>query len=158
MPSVLPLSERVIENVVVLLQSIRKANGFYTDAGLNVFRSLRVIEESKLDAIDVWEIDEQTSKGDGSSAMPIALSLAIEGHTKADITETGTKLGLLKADIKRALCLTGAIPDTPNEPFAQVAYTGSKVSPRQDFANSEFITVNFTINYPEKYGDPSTSR
>lgn len=153
-----PLSERAIQSAVALLQNIRISNGYFTDAGLHVLRARRAIEAKDLDAINVWEGAEKPANGDGSVAMQMDLELSVEGHVKASQPDTGMRLGLIKADIKRALCsASGALPDTPNRPFAAVVYTGSQPDPRHEFADSEAVTVSFSIRYAEKYGDPTTS-
>jgi hypothetical protein len=155
------LSERVIANLSTLLQSITTANGFETNAGQRVFRARQSIEKREVDCVNVWEGQETPqAASQGRDKMDMRLLVHIEGHVEARRDDTGERLGKIKADIKRAICSgsrNGGLPDPPNRPFATILYLGSEPLPRPDGSDTESVTLTFSINYPEAYGDPYTT-
>jgi len=159
----LPISERSINKIISALSQITIANGYQTNAGENVFRSIRTIDQECLPAINVWEDGEEAEKADGSNtSMVITLTLSIDGHVKINQSDTGKVIGLLKSDIKKAILKNvvdneRSLMDEEGK-IGIVIYSRTDSSARQDGAATEAVSVKFNIRFTEKYGDPYSNK
>lgn len=156
-----PISERVMDWVEARLAQITVDNGYETDIGQRVSRARRTFAESDLPAVTVFETAEAPNDGsatDTNASMKIGHGFAVFAHVVADQESTGRRLGLARADIKRALCS----PDVDGNPgvrdadgeIGPIGYLGSDTAPREDGAGIESVSVRFAVSYPEGFGDP----
>lgn len=161
----LPLSERVMDWVEARLQGITTANGFETNIGLNVSRARRTFDKAALPAVTIFETAAPPSDGaasESSASYTVAQSFVVIAHVIAEQATTGRKLGLARADIKRALMQPDdegryGISDVDGK-IGALAFAGSDANPRQDGAVSESCAVSFVAIYQEGYGDPYRAR
>lgn len=150
------ISERVMAEVVRRLGLISTASGYYTDAGASVHRARASFEVDALPAISVWDAGEQpiNSTGSGrSESMTLTLSIDIDAHAEADADETGEVLGLLKADVKKALLDRSGYADGDGN-LGLVAYVGGLAQPRPDGGSSEAYRVSIAVVIQEAFGNP----
>ncbi|TXH56551.1 MAG: hypothetical protein E6Q97_06135 [Desulfurellales bacterium] len=157
------LSERAFCEIERRLRGVRKADGYETDAGRNVFRSLRSVEVDDSGALVLWDGGESAT-GEAGHPSKVALTVNIEGHVLADKCETGTALEEIKADIKRAVLSesNGALaepgPQAREYLIGTIRYTGAQPSPREEGSTSESIVLTFEVGYVEGVGNPYSSQ
>lgn len=158
-----PLSEQVLCAIVQQLRGILTERGYLTNCGERVFRARGQVQPSDLPCLVVWDAGEAAASTDGNAAngktdsMLISQSVLIEAHVAADLADTGTLLGCMKADVKRAVLAWSR--DGGMRAFGRqsgpVTYVDAQPAPRERAAVSEAIGLTFVARYPETYGDPS---
>lgn len=154
-----PLAERALCVIEGRLAGIAAWDGYATDAGLRVLRSIRTLDESDLPCVVLWDDGEDVEDASGNTAsMKTTLRFSVEGHIPANQPDTGCRLGMLRADVKRALLRDrGAVADARGA-IGVLTYTGSDSQSRNDGAASEAVALHFMLTYKEAYGDPSKAR
>jgi hypothetical protein len=156
-----PLSERVMDWAVARLAQIAIADGYETDAGANVSRARRTFGETELPALTVFEESEVPGNGqtsDETDSFTTRLGFAVFAHVVCDQADTGQRLGLMRADVKRALMRPDALGNAgvsdDDGQIGSLIYQGSTAAPREDGASIESVRVSFIAKYPETFGDP----
>lgn len=151
----LPLSERALRAIVCRLRKIRQADEYQTDAGRQVFRARRSLDQLELPAIVVWSQAEDYRDGGGGNKVTTDLRVDIEGYVASDEETTGVAMELIKADIKRAIF---------SEPHARLSDEAGDIGPmemesavstaRLDGGQSEIVRLSIKVSYPEGTGNP----
>jgi hypothetical protein len=154
----LPIAERVINAVIEELRKVRLEDGYFTDAGAFVSRSVPTPEADDSAQFVVFEEGEETPDGGGNKiAMTMTLRLSVVGLVPAASDENGTQAGLVKADIKR--CLLNAdgrsLSDSGGK-LGSLTYLRCVTRSREDGASGEAVVASFEINYTEVKGDPTS--
>lgn len=158
----LPTSERFLAAVATQLATILVSNGYQTDAGQRAVRAQHVVDEQDAPAVVLWEGDETPAdQTDGVSAVEVSLDFTVDGMVVADQADTGAKLGLIKADIKRCVMgwyASGAALDPlaqrDNRSFGLLTWQGASPKPRTEGSSVEGVTVRFNLRYPETVSNP----
>lgn len=152
------LSERTFCEIERRLRGVREADGYETDAGRNVFRSLRSVTVDDSGTLVLWDGGESTSSTPGGP-VDVVLSVSVEGHVLADKCETGEALEAIKADVKRAVLAlsSGGLSDAEGA-IGNIRYTGAQPSPREEGSSSESLVLTFEVTYREGCGNPYSNQ
>jgi hypothetical protein len=156
----LTLAERALCIIESRLAGIARLDGYATDAGLRVFRARRTLDERDIPAVVLWDDGETVADGGSgnTASMSIGLTFSIDAHVPADQDCTGRELERVKGDVKRGvLAARGALIDDLGA-IGVITYTGCDTQARSDGAASEAVSLHFTANYKEAFGDPTSSR
>lgn len=74
---------RLMDMVMLRLQTITQANGFLTDFGLNVHRGMLIVAEPVVPCLNFWDNDETPVKV-GSSLQENTLNLIVASYDKVE--------------------------------------------------------------------------
>jgi hypothetical protein len=173
-----PVALRVIDVVLSRLKEIKHENQYHTDAGNYIRFGDQAMDrlEQHGEGIAVFAGTETPQGDDGlakTERCSLTMTIEVQGHTCAKPEETGRRLELLKADIKRAL-FRGRTPAVGSmgrerwpgqERFADsdgdiggfLEYSGSQPFQREPGARVEAIVVTAIAHWIEKFGDPYES-
>lgn len=148
------LSERAVDRVERLLRAVREADGYATDAGMNVSVARRSIDVDKGEHLVVWDNGERSDTPAGSP-LEVFFSILVEQHTKVDQEETGRMLAKMKADVKRAVLVNsnGSLSDDLGV-IGTIRYVQTTPNPRAEGSVSESISSIFEVRLKEGYGNP----
>ncbi len=158
--STLPRGERGMVAIEAQLTTISQSRGYWTDAGSNVFRARQSADGSDLPCLILWDDGEQPAGASGStnhSSGQIQRTIGIEGYVKADQADTGRLLGLVQADVMKALmgwAFEGGVRDDAGQ-IGALSYAGSQPIPRGDGSTVEGVRVAFTLSYKQRWVDPT---
>ncbi len=154
----LPFNERVFRAVLDRLRDIRLSSDYNTDAGVSVFRSRRNVDGIDLPAVVLWDDGESTSEGSGNhGSMLIRQRILVVGLVGKD-GDPGEQVGLLKADIKRALLRDRGYLSDDDGKLGEIEYTGTTTEPPPTGGSTEYTQVQCIVSYKERRGDPTNSR
>lgn len=162
----LPISERVMQAVLLQLQTITQVNGYETNAGANATRSLPGLPIPRdLPALLLCETSEVPNSGsatDSGPVMQIAHGFSVEVHINPNGENAAAALALARADVKRALMswagglsedrLKG-VRDAAGK-LGPLSYIGSDALDQPAGAVTAAINVRFVVTCPEKFGNP----
>lgn len=147
-----PISERAFAAIVELLRGITPANDHYLKP--TIYRSRRTIGQDCVPAVNVWDGGEEATDTGGRS-IDIVQSVTVEIHATRDADDTGEQLGMLKADVKRALLRNRRFEDDQDS-IGALSYAGTTPPANPDpGAETEWLEMRFTVTYKEGRGDPA---
>lgn len=161
-----PRSLEVVRVVESRLLSIRKANGYATDAGAaGIHIGGFLLDEGELPALSILENPGDTpasAQVDSGAVVRETIEIAVQGLIRAtsDAQPTVDAHQLL-ADIKRAVMVLGCGPagDTLGGLASEFEYTGRFIRQREPGSNVAeciaFFRVTFVEPYGKPYGDPT---
>lgn len=153
----LPINERAFRAVLDRLRHITLANGYNTDAGASAFRSRRNIDSAELPAVVLWDDSETTNQGTANhSSMLIRQRMLVIGFVSKE-GDPGEQVGLLKADIKRALLRERGYLSDDDGKLGEIEYTGTTTEPPPTGGSTEYTQVQCVVSYKERRGDPTSS-
>lgn len=151
-----PRIERAIIAIVAQLATILTAGGYHTNAGAKVVRARRSFTKAECPAISVFEVGETPKDGTGRT-MVMTVELEIDVHVSCTQEDTGTLLGLAKADVKQCLgawdC-DGGVKDGAGR-LGALVYGGATGNAREDGAATESVTLKYSIAITEARKDPA---
>jgi len=152
----LPLSERALRAIECRLRKIREADEFHTDAGRQVFRARRSLDQVELPAVVIWEQAEDYRDGKGATKVSTDLRIDIEGYVPSDEETTGAAMGLIKADIKRAIFSEphGRLSDEAGD-IGGMTMESAISTARLDGGQSEIVRLSIKVTYVEGIGNPN---
>jgi hypothetical protein len=151
----LPLSERALRAIECRLRKIRQSDEFQTDAGRQVFRARRSLDQLELPAIVIWSQAKDYRNDANASKTSTDLRVDIEGLVPSDQENTGEAMELIEADIKRAIF---------SEPHARLSDEAGDIggmqmessvsTARLDGGQSEIVRLSIAVTYVEGIGNP----
>lgn len=154
MPDSIP--KKILLALTQRLEKILIADGYNTDAGLNVYRgrtSFDVNDPSLLPALSVFDESEEAGPPH-DERNDETLTVAIVGHALVDPYFPADGAHDLIADIKQAALVY--TDKTLGHLATIMEYAGRETKFPDDAGNVVTVTVVLKIQYPEKYGDPYT--
>lgn len=152
------IAQQVLAALASRLATIKKDDGFNTNAGKNVFQGrLYLDEDDDLPALSIIENLEQPTMAtvDGTlirETTPYQVQGLISCTPNAPLTAGH---GLL-ADIKKALFIHPSGPEFEMLGGASLSYVGRQVFQRLESARFCEVHVLLEITHGERYGDPYT--
>jgi hypothetical protein len=152
----LPLSERALREIECRLRKIREADDYHTDAGRQVFRARRSLDQVELPAVVIWSQAKEYRNDANGNKTSTDLRVDIEGFVPSDHESTGEAMEFIEADIKRALF---------SEPHSRLSDEAGGIGPMQmessvstarlDGGQGEIVRLSIKITYVEGIGNPS---
>lgn len=159
----MPISERVMSALMEQLETITIANGYHTDLGARTYRARRSIDPAQLPAQSLFEEAEVPNNGrveQGADVFTTRLGFSVQAFVPCDVAQTGTQLGLAKADIKQCLMgwakANGGVVDDDGK-IGALTYRDSTALPRPEGSRCEAVSVSFEVMYQEAFGDPAST-
>lgn len=151
-----PVAYRVLLALKARLQQITVANGFRTDAGLNVFLGNTALHGNEIPGItileneDPFEVEEHGNKTlEGGEYICQAIAAA----SPANPFETGHKL---LADMKQAMFLADRQETERLDGLESVLrYRGRKVFQREPGEKHTYANLIIAVEHIESRGDPT---
>jgi hypothetical protein len=148
-------ADRALRAIECRLRKIRQADEFQTDAGRQVFRARRSLDQLELPAIVVWSQAEDFRNEPSANKALTDLRVDVEGYVPSDDETTGEAMELIKADIKRAIF---------SEPNARLSDEAGDIGSMQmestistarlDGGQAEIVRVAIRVSYAEGIGNP----
>jgi hypothetical protein len=132
------------------LKTIKKVNGFLTDAGTRVFRGKRRLAEDEIPASVIVEA-EDTILDRMRVKVKLNQQYLLEAHDVCDPDHPNDKAHELLADLKKAvfgddLTLGGLC--------RQILYEGRFIGTREDGVALVFARIVVTVEYAEDLANP----
>lgn len=163
------LASRVVGVVLSRLTAINGVAPYETNVGTRIFHARRSLDIADLPCVVVWEGEETSgalnaaggSANGSTDSFRTTLTINVEGLVPADQATTGSLIGKIKGDIKRALLLASDPRMTDADGvIAQggLEYVGTTPLQREDGALFEGVQCAFRINLVEGYGNPNAPR
>ena len=145
--------ESIITEIKTELSSILVLNGYYTNAGNNVYLDRSSFDESEtMPFINIAEnedsIVEQSGKLPGNK-LKLSLPLAIEATDKCDPLNPSPYGHKLIADIKKNL-----FSKSWSANIKEIQYQSSTIAQHENGAAYVNVSVNIDVNYIETIGNP----
>jgi hypothetical protein len=138
----------LVNQIITALETITVANGYHSDAGLQVTRGRP--ENLKLDDMTLPAISVSTVSSQGTVAKPSTVrkerAVLIVGLVDADSNDYEPSLDDLDEDINRALAPLTAMDALPGT--LQVTFSGGEYTHPEGGSNTAAVSFTFTISYP----------
>lgn len=97
-----PIREQIITAFAARMGIIQKRFGFNTDAGLNVFRSRRDVDEDRIPAVVIFPQQEETNPNYGTNALTLPIRVEMIAPRPMDRAEEVKLVELMLADMIEA--------------------------------------------------------
>lgn len=148
-------AERIIDEIIAQLQTIRPENGYHTYAGDNVFAYRTTFDDAQeKPLINITESSEDVQSKAGVIQLPgtkviSTISLIIEGVNISDPLDLKSRGHELIADLKTCLFNTSWSGD-----IQEMEYTGRSIGQHETGANLVVVSVNVDVKFIETLGNP----
>jgi hypothetical protein len=126
------------------LESVRKANGYYTNAGRRVYRGKRQLPEADCATLFESEEDAGNPRGEPYTAVAVAHFVA-EAAVECDPDNPDIAGHKLVADLCRALF--GGSPNLDGLLESPLTYTGRAIQPRVDGQSLVNVQIKLDATY-----------
>lgn len=149
------------------ITTIRKANGFNTDIGLNVFRGKRQFDEAELPGVTLIEGTDRVEQNGTRNQVKLQQQYVFEGHdtlpeSDPDSPDTNNLLKnpndhahLILADLKKAIFQPA---DRAGEVLGglvkSITYKGRLIGQREPGIPAVFASVEIAVEYVENLSAP----
>lgn len=144
------------EALLARLATITHANGYATDAGLNVFDGATGVPADRLPFLVLAESEEgvgsqKTAAGDGPDDVSVSLPMSIEGRIACNPEHPNTAARVLCADIRRALFGPGSVVSLTGG-TVRLRYAGRVIDRREPGTADVGVTVKFEAVFSYSLG------
>lgn len=140
----------IAQYLTELLGTVKQANGFHTDIGLNVFRGKRAKADEAVPCAVIIEGEDHPGESAGREAIKITQDYVLGGYVECDPDNPNDAAHLVIKDLKKVLFGQG--PRLGGR-VAAITYRGRDIGPRPDGVAIVFAVVHISVTFAETLAD-----